>query len=141
MNIEEEHKIFYKQMQIKSGLKVGDKVQITRPAKMHEYGWNNSWHGKMDISVGSTTTITHIDGGHGIRLEIDGCDYPFFVLEKVKKYDITCCYVNDPDTKWMPSRYTYEEICEDENLKRIFRNNQATIYSTGKDKLIKVVEK
>jgi hypothetical protein len=69
-----------------SGLKVGDKVLITRAAKSHEQGWGNGWVSpKMDKEVGKVGTIVEIaEEGQGIRLSGLGENYryPYFVLSK-----------------------------------------------------------
>jgi len=66
-----------------SKFKIGDKVLVTRMAKDHENGWNNSWAPEMNKLVGEISKVTEIgDGGRGIRLE-DYFYYPEFVLEKV----------------------------------------------------------
>ena len=71
--------------QARCGLCVGDTVKVTRVAKTHEGGWNNSWTPDMDSTVGYTRTISKITQW-GVRfVEAGGYSYPYFVLEIVKK--------------------------------------------------------
>ena len=67
-----------------SGLSIGDKVKVTRTAETNENGWNNSWTKPMDINVGKTLIIAHIDI-YGIHLKGTCYSYPFFVLEPIKE--------------------------------------------------------
>jgi hypothetical protein len=75
-----------------TGLKVGDKVKVTRAFKEGEFGWcgrgvEHSMTHKLS-NVGNILTVTEIygDDNHpedGIALE--GYFYPFFVLEPIQK--------------------------------------------------------
>ncbi len=70
-----------------SGLKVGDKVIVTRRAESYANGWSNCWLPEKDKSIGKTFTILEDHQSHGFVLD-DGNDYhyPYFILQKV--YDI-----------------------------------------------------
>ncbi len=80
-----------------SGLKVGDRVRVTRKAESHELGWRNGWVCTMDNMVGKVGVISIDDGVHGFRLRFSGDEssiplgYPAFVLEKVEALE---CWVN-----------------------------------------------
>lgn len=75
----------YEAMQKWSGLKVGDKVRVTRAADQFEMGWKNGWVHTMDDSIGKTYTVYQLNGSLGIRLAEfpNSVDFPFFVLEKI----------------------------------------------------------
>ena len=70
------------------GIEVGDTVRVVRVARDQEAGWLACWRMKADI----TGVVEDIRGGWGIR--IDGWNYPYFVLEIVKKASSTV-----PDAK------------------------------------------
>jgi len=77
----------YLEGQEASGIKVGDKVRVTRKANSHENGWCNSWVSTMDENVGNTAKVSKICGQLGITLRFrehnDDYAFPYFVLEKV----------------------------------------------------------
>ncbi len=70
-----------------SQFKAGDKVLILRKAKTRERGWENSWVGAMDNSVGKIGTVILVSTclTYNIEVECDGetLGYPSFVLELV----------------------------------------------------------
>ena len=74
----------YEELQADCGLKVGDRVRVTRRAEHHEAGWANSWTLKMNSMVGQIFTIESLDEGIGIKLK-SGNYFPYFVLEKVQE--------------------------------------------------------
>lgn len=73
---------------LESGLRVGERVKITRRAKGYEGGWVNEWISElMDRHVGCSGTIVYDEECGGFKVSIGGdvwC-YPYFVLEKVNK--------------------------------------------------------
>ena len=82
MNSKEER---YLKLQNASGLKVGDKVKVTRAAKDFEKGWSDFWISPdMDKFIGKIVTISKINGTFGINFKETDYNFPFFVLEKVK---------------------------------------------------------
>jgi len=68
----------YAYRQSRSGLKVGQKVKVTRKAADYEGGWSTVWVPKMDKYVGEILTIDGISED-GIRCE--GWYFPYFILE------------------------------------------------------------
>lgn len=84
----------YQEAQDASGLQVGDKVRVIRPAHDRELGWSNSWNGDggMDDSIGEIGIIMGLWGGTGTGVQISfpnapeasGFGYPFFILELVE---------------------------------------------------------
>lgn len=71
-------------------LKKGDKVKVTKTAKGHIRGWNNSWTEPMNQAVGKTcTVISNSYTPNGVALDFDNygtttnLSFPAFVLEKV----------------------------------------------------------
>lgn len=93
------------------GLKVGDRVQVTRVAEDFEDGWSNGWERTMDGAVGWTHTITSDCGNLGFTLDRDNLDYPYFVLEKVEEpaevpsdkpqsYKCVAADIDPPQFKW-----------------------------------------
>ena len=64
------------------GIKRGDSVKVLRRADDHEMGWENTW--TMDSSVGKTLTVSGDSGSGGLQLS-DSYNYPFFVLELIRK--------------------------------------------------------
>lgn len=75
----------YLMLQASSGLKIRDKVKVTRSAKDHEKGWMNTWEFQMHDYIGKTFKIFDI-GTYGIVFEEQeyGYRFPYFVLEKVE---------------------------------------------------------
>lgn len=78
------------------GIKVGDRVRVTRKAESYEGGWGDSWESSimpevpgMDAYVGAEGVIAFDDGENGFDidagLEKDGAlfGFPYFVLEKI----------------------------------------------------------
>lgn len=84
-----------------SGLKVGDRVRVTRKAESHELGWKSGWGSFMDGVIGKSGVITRDGGADGFSVRFPGegsgdfrryhYHYPSFVLEKVKALE---CWVN-----------------------------------------------
>ena len=67
-------------------LKVGDKVRITRSAKSHSEGWDNTWISNMNKYIGTETVVTNIYGGSGISLlNCEGYRFPSSVLERIRR--------------------------------------------------------
>ena len=69
-----------------SGLRVGDRVRITRIAGTEEDGWECGWSSAMDCTVGLIGIIEHDSSISGFKVRIDSGStwwYPYFVLEKV----------------------------------------------------------
>lgn len=78
----------YSERQAACGLKVGDRVRVTRSASSYEDGWNASFNSTMENSVGKTGVIERDVGASGFSVRINhGClwNYPYFVLEKVEE--------------------------------------------------------
>jgi len=84
----------YTYMEEHCGIKVGDKVKVSRRAVPRECGWTNDWNdtpvmGNMNDCVGKTKTVTRVgrisrDGFSSLGIELDGhFQFPFFVLEKI----------------------------------------------------------
>lgn len=67
-----------------SGLKVGDKVKVTRIARNHEQGWFNTWEIDMNSSIDKEFVIMSDNktAGFGLNDEFDN-SYPCFILEKI----------------------------------------------------------
>jgi len=65
---------------LRSGIKPGDKVKVTRTTFSYEKGWQNQWVKDMDEYVGNIYTVGGSDIGNGFFLE--GYYFPYFVLEK-----------------------------------------------------------
>lgn len=71
---------------INSGLKVGDKVKVTRIADSYEKGWVNGWTPSMDEYVGEIFEIHDDDRMNGFGLDNHSSivfQFPFFILEKI----------------------------------------------------------
>jgi hypothetical protein len=86
MNYIEKHKA--------SGIKVGDKVKVTRIAASSEQGWKNAWVYEMDSMVGEILEVVSDDGSLGFDLRDnetnDSYQFPHFVLEKVQPAASPC---------------------------------------------------
>lgn len=81
MNLQEAYKV----MQANCGIEVGDTVKVLRKAKSYEMGWEDSWALAMDETVGELYTVISYDEEYKeFRLD-NHFQYPFFVLELVKK--------------------------------------------------------
>lgn len=85
-------KLSYAEAQEASGLKVGDRVKVTRKAKQLENGWENNWDDPMSKNLDKIGIIKDIDSYRGIEVLIldgenkgyyKGYYYPYFILEKV----------------------------------------------------------
>ncbi len=64
------------------GIKVGDRVKVTRKAGSHKNGWDNWWVENMDKMIGNLGVIINDGDTLGFKLS-DESYYPFFVLEKI----------------------------------------------------------
>ena len=79
----------YLKKHIKSGIKVGDTVKVTRIAEDNENGWGSKWNsmGHMDCYVGKKHTV--IGDGEKLGFELESIKgghsfyFPYFVLKKV----------------------------------------------------------
>lgn len=66
-------------------LRRGDLVRVTNTWPSHHDGWENTWTRNMDRSVGEVMKVLKVNSDRkGILLE-DGYEYPYQVLELVKK--------------------------------------------------------
>lgn len=73
-------------MQNYNGLKVGDKVVITRASTKEDRDaelWYNSWVDDMNAWVGKTVTIVELYGKNEARIKEYGWGWPTFVMKKV----------------------------------------------------------
>ena len=77
----------YAERQAECGLKVGDRVRVTRRAKFHESGWGTCWSSLMNNMVDNIFVIDKISNIYGIKLTTDVGSYyfPYFALEKVEE--------------------------------------------------------
>ena len=68
-----------------SGLKVGDRVKITRKASNDEMGWINVWVDKMDRCIGDIGEIIVDDKNDGWLVDVRGIkrDFQTFILQKI----------------------------------------------------------
>jgi hypothetical protein len=64
------------------GLKVGDRVRLTRVAQSQEQGWGKHWIEIMNDWVGEILIIDYDSGEDGFHVR-EGCYYPWFVLKKI----------------------------------------------------------
>jgi hypothetical protein len=70
------------------GLKVGDKVRVTRSAENYEQGWNNDWSSGMDDYVNEINEITQ--DCYVAGFVVGNCySFPWFILEKVEDAEET----------------------------------------------------
>lgn len=73
-----------------NGIKVGDKVRVTRKAESLEDGWETVWNPDMDEAVGKIGTVSYIPPSFrecGIEVDVPDVGafmYPYFVLEKAE---------------------------------------------------------
>lgn len=78
----------YIHKQKESGIKVGDRVIVTRKCESFEGGWSSSWATGMDKTVGNIYTVKIIHptaAGIGLGNYDDSrWYYPYFVLRKVE---------------------------------------------------------
>ena len=69
------------------GIKVGDRVRVTRKAESRKAGWDNWWEEGMDEFVGETVIVLVDWENHGFRcVQPEGYEFfvfPYFVLEKI----------------------------------------------------------
>lgn len=69
------------------GIKVGDRVRVTRKAEYEEDGWNNCWGEGMDEFVGETVIVLVDWENYGFRCILpegnEAFGFPYFVLEKI----------------------------------------------------------
>jgi hypothetical protein len=65
-----------------SGIKIGDKVIVTKSAKSYDLGWGTTWESEMQKSIGSTFFVGRIDERYGMLLDND-LWYPFYVLKNI----------------------------------------------------------
>lgn len=76
----------YLELHKKSGLKVGDLVEVTRKAEDYECGWGCRWHSRLDSFVGGTFNIVEDAEENGFLLysleQESGFYFPSFVLAK-----------------------------------------------------------
>ena len=81
------------------GLKVGDRVEITRTSKKGEMGWPCHWPSTMNEFVGHISEIDSFDSdGEGVLIkETRGYVFPIFVLRKVVNSDVTIALTSDYD--------------------------------------------
>ena len=66
-----------------SGLKVRDKVKITRKAKDREMGWNADWDSAMNVFIGEIGEIVEDYGNNGWEVKCFGNTwlFPTFILQ------------------------------------------------------------
>jgi len=108
MKYEEKIKELYAAEQKKCGLKIGDKVIVTRIANNYENGWNDSWVGHMDEYVGNVYTVEQMDEW-GVLL--DRYRFPFFVLKKTDgTYKIGMKFKYD-DNEYILAAVAYQKVC------------------------------
>lgn len=85
-----------------NGIKIGDKVKVTRIAESYEHGWVNEWDGlSMNPSINKVCEIVDIHDRYGIRLHLGvyNCWFPYFVLEKVEEPEFNVGdFVREKDT-------------------------------------------
>lgn len=107
--IKECKKQAYIDYQKASGLKVGDKVKVTRKAESFESGWTCIWIEQMNDDVGQIFTITNIDkSAAGIMLGSgSGWYFPFFVLKKIPAAKWECL---SHAGEWLKSLNLLEDI-------------------------------
>ena len=71
----------------KSGIKVGDKVRVTRKAEDYEDGWDNTWECEMDslLNEKEFNIVEALEEkGFGIIVPYNRYWWlPYFVLEKI----------------------------------------------------------
>ena len=69
------------------GIKVGDRVRVTRKAEGYEGGWGNDWEDDMTYLVGETVIVLVDWENYGFRcIPPEGYvafGFPYFVLEKI----------------------------------------------------------
>ena len=76
-----------------SGLHEGDVVKVLRRARNFERGWDNNWIPRMSKMIGKTFMILKDSEASGFDLDHGngswGFGFPFFVLRRIRKGDIT----------------------------------------------------
>ena len=67
------------------GIKVGDRVRVTRKAESYEGGWGFMWAETMDALIGKTLPVLEVFPEDGVMCGSFMCAYifPYFVLEKI----------------------------------------------------------
>lgn len=85
---------------VDNGIKLGDRVRVTRKADTNEDIWPNEWTTDMDKTAGKTLYVDATSRGDGIQLR-DGKGfsrvYPYFVLEKVEPEYVPFDLSNEED--------------------------------------------
>jgi len=71
--------------QMRSSLKIGDTVLVTRRSQRGEMGWDNDWVSDMDKYIGTWGVIRSLPALTAAGIEIDGFHFPYFVLS-TKEY-------------------------------------------------------
>lgn len=86
-----EETMTYLERQEASGIKLGDKVEVTESAYDGDNGWDNTWESFMDDFIGQVCKVIAIRGAEGISLchpnGRDEADFPYFVLRKQSTED------------------------------------------------------
>lgn len=105
-----------------SGLKVGDKVKITRKSDDYEMGWDNTWSNNMDNCVGDVGEIICDEYISGWLISVCGItrDYPTFVLQKI----------DEPTKKEVVAKLTTNKIVVKENSV-VINGNELTKEQVG----------
>lgn len=75
---------FYIKTHINSHIEVGDTVKVLRTARGGENGWTGVWINAMSYTIGGEFTVITDCGFSGFMLN-NGCTFPWFVLELIKK--------------------------------------------------------
>ena len=78
----------YKEEEIKSGFKIGDKVIVTRKAESYENNWDNVWIKLMNNTIGKEGEIIDNDRfnkGFRVKFKTFIAYYPYFVLQKLEE--------------------------------------------------------
>jgi hypothetical protein len=118
----------YRDYQNESGIKVGDRVRVTRKAQNYEIGWGLPWVDDMDQCIGKCYEVKNVSGQFGFKLEWteysedehrdldNGGWFPYFVLQleegkldKPKLEEKCARWI----TEWDPSRRKYRRIILD----------------------------
>ncbi len=100
------------------GIEVGDTVRVVRKAKNREGSWFDSWVSSMDDTVGENMEVNKIHSGSGglqLRNSHFSRNYPYFVLEIVKKKDGS---VPDKKQESISTRVLVDKFAEITNTSR-----------------------
>jgi len=98
-----------------SGIEVGDTVRVVRKAESRSRGWTATWVCEMDENVGRKMKVRGLYESqevNGINL---GLNYPYFVLEIVKKANGTvpdAKHIDKGDSNMKNSRFDIEIVKE-----------------------------